>query len=58
MIMKVNRTIGFFILVFIALNPAFAQTTKDLLNLVVQDIASCEGNIELQRNMKPLCLGF
>jgi hypothetical protein len=58
MIMKINKTIGFFVMIFIALNPTFAQTTKDLLNLVVQDIASGECKIELQRNMKPLCIGF
>jgi hypothetical protein len=56
--MKINKTIGFLVLIFIALNPTFAQTTKDLLNLVVRDIASGECKIELQRNMKPLCLGF
>lgn len=56
--MKINKTIGFFVMIFIALNASFAQTSKDLLNLVVQDIAAGYCKIEIQRSMKPLCIGF
>jgi hypothetical protein len=56
--MKISRTIGILALLCLGLNRTPAQTTKDLMNLVMQDIAVGDRIIELQKNMKQFYLGF
>jgi hypothetical protein len=56
--MKLTKTIGLIFGLYFIVCFSTAQTVKELLNTVLTDITEGDCNIELQKNMKPLCLGF
>lgn len=56
--MKLTKTIGLIFGLYFIVCFSTAQTVKELLNTVLTDITEDDCNIELQKNMKPLCLGF
>ncbi len=56
--MKLTKTIGLIFGLYFIVYFSTAQTVKELLNTVLTDITEGDCNIELQKNMKPLCLGF
>ena len=56
--MKHTKTIGLILILYFIACFSNAQTVTELLNTVMKDIMEGNCKIELQKNMKSLCLGF
>jgi hypothetical protein len=56
--MNFTKTIGLILGLYFIVCCSTAQTVTELLNTVLTDITESDCNIEIQKNMKPLCLGF
>ena len=56
--MKLTKTIVLILALNFIVCFSTAQTVTELLDTVLTDITEGDCNIELQKNMKPLCLGF